>query len=31
MSAAAPSIARIIARELNVEDKQVAAAVDLIG
>jgi len=31
MSAAAPSIARIIARELNVEDKQVAAAMDLIG
>ena len=31
MSAAAPSIARIIARELNVEDKQVVAAVDLIG
>ena len=31
MSAAAPSIARTIARELNVEDKQVAAAMDLIG
>lgn len=31
MSAASVSIARIIARELNVEEKQVTAAVELIG
>jgi len=31
MSAAPASIARIIARELNVEEKQVTAAIDLIG
>ncbi|MDP1555022.1 MAG: Tex-like N-terminal domain-containing protein, partial [Hyphomonas sp.] len=31
MSAAPASIARLIARELNVEEKQVTAAIDLIG
>lgn len=31
MSAAPASIARLIARELNVEEKQVSAAIDLIG